>query len=333
MFMKETRPNPSNASAEDVFTAMHASPTKKGFIRLQAIYFLLQNHDKEFVAKAALTSVRTLNRWIDSFNESGIDGLIECQKSGRPRIIQPEVEKQITDLLDDPSKAQREHWTLKTLHGYLTEEISLDCSYSTLVRMVHKENYVYRFPRPQCIDQDEELRRNYLEKLKKWEQEYEHIWYIDEVGFEGDPRPRRRWVRKGEKRTVPYAGTHIRESVIGAVCPQNGEFVALQVSHCNADIFQIFLDHLAKELKTDNCLLIMDNASWHKAKSLNWHGIDHDYLPPYSPDFNPIERLWLRIKADFFTDWVARKPIELTQRVTKAILAFMKRRNDVKSIC
>jgi transposase len=39
-------------------------------------------------------------------------------------------------------------------------------------------------------------------------------------------------------------------------------------------------------------ILVLDNASWHKAKSLNWHHIEPVYLPPYSPDFNPIERFW-----------------------------------------
>jgi len=29
------------------------------------------------------------------------------------------------------------------------------------------------------------------------------------------------------------------------------------------------------------------------------------YLPPYSPDLNPIEKLWMVIKAEFFTDFIA----------------------------
>ena len=326
--MRQTRPNPSNATLDEVFTAMHASPTKKGFIRLQAIHFLLQGLEKSFVAKAALTNVRTLNRWIRRFNEFGIDGLIEKPRPGCPPLINDEQSKLIKELLDDPSKAGKEHWTLTALHGYLSETIDLNCSYRTLVRKVHQEGYALRVPRPKAIEQDEKKRQAYLEKLKIWEQEYDQIWYIDETGIEGDPRPRRRWVKIGEKRTVPYAGTHIRESVVGAVCPQTKQFEALQISHCCADIFQIFLDQLAKQLAGKNILLIMDNASWHKAKKLNWHGMAHEYLPPYSPDFNPIERLWLKLKAEFFTDWIAKTPDELTKRITKALLHFMTSEND-----
>ncbi|MBK8094461.1 MAG: transposase [Verrucomicrobiaceae bacterium] len=37
-----------------------------------------------------------------------------------------------------------------------------------------------------------------------------------------------------------------------------------------------------------------------KTKSLNWHHFEPEYLPPRSPDLNAIERLWLRMKADWF---------------------------------
>ncbi len=40
----------------------------------------------------------------------------------------------------------------------------------------------------------------------------------------------------------------------------------------------------------------MDNASWHKRKTTHWHNWQPMYLPPYSPDLNPIERIWLTIK-------------------------------------
>ena len=53
-------------------------------------------------------------------------------------------------------------------------------------------------------------------------------------------------------------------------------------------------------------VLVLDNASWHKSASINWHHIKPKYLPPYSPDFNPIEIVWLCLKRDFFTSWFAK---------------------------
>lgn len=98
-------------------------------------------------------------------------------------------------------------------------------------------------------------------------------------------------------------------------------------------MFQIFLDQLAKTVDCHKVLLIMDNASWHKSKQLEWHGMKHEYLPPYSLDYNPIERIWLLLKARFFTDWIAKTPEELSDRITFALNQFFKSTSKVSSIC
>jgi transposase len=43
------------------------------------------------------------------------------------------------------------------------------------------------------------------------------------------------------------------------------------------------------------------------------------YLPPYSPDFNPIKRIWLTIKARWFNDHVCRNEEKLLERLDQAI--------------
>jgi transposase len=106
-------------------------------------------------------------------------------------------------------------------------------------------------------------------------------------------------------------GDHIRANVIGAVCPATGECCTMIFDGVDSDVFQYYLDFLAKEipaLDSKRRVLIVDNASWHKAQRLNWHHFEVHYLPGYSPDFNPIERLWLRLKADFFSDFIAKSP-------------------------
>ena len=67
-------------------------------------------------------------------------------------------------------------------------------------------------------------------------------------------------------------------------------------------------------------ILVLDNASWHRKKSLNWHGWQPLNLPAYSPDFNPIERMWLAMKARWFNNYVCRTVDQLLQRLDHAIL-------------
>ena len=55
----------------------------------------------------------------------------------------------------------------------------------------------------------------------------------------------------------------------------------------------------------------------------NWHHFECKFLPSYSPDFNPIERLWLRLKADYFSNFIARSTEELNPRLCFALNAIM----------
>jgi hypothetical protein len=54
--------------------------------------------------------------------------------------------------------------------------------------------------------------------------------------------------------------------------------------------------------QTTTHILIMDNATWHRRKATHWLRWQPKYLPPYSPDLNPIERIWLAINARWFNN-------------------------------
>lgn len=192
-------------------------------------------------------------------------------------------------------------------------------------------------PEPKCRDSWKTERELFAKKMEGWVNDPEiELWFSDECGVEGDPRPRRRWVEPGLKPTIPYSGSHLRRNVIGAVRPVDGALSALIFSHCNTAVFQIFLDTFAQEYSAEpgkRQILVMDNGSWHKTKSLNWHHFEPEYLPPYSPDFNPIERLWFRLKNDFFSDYFYKKGKELEGRIIEGLQELMSQPEVIASQC
>jgi transposase len=124
--------------------------------------------------------------------------------------------------------------------------------------------------------------------------------------------------------------------VIGAVSPQSGALFSLIVDGVDTEVFQFFLDEMAKAVPSKEGvrqLLVVDNASWHKAARVNWHHFIPEFLPSYSPDFNPIERLWLRLKADWFWDFIARTREELTDRLCAGLKSFLDQPAKTASVC
>lgn len=90
-----------------------------------------------------------------------------------------------------------------------------------------------------------------------------------------------------------------------AVNPRNGEETSLLAPYVNTDCMNIFLEQMSKNLKAREAFLIMDCASWHKSKGLKTpENITIIYLPPYSPELNPVERFWLYIKQQILRNKV-----------------------------
>ena len=88
----------------------------------------------------------------------------------------------------------------------------------------------------------------------------------------------------------------------GAVEPLTGTRFFLELSHLTADCFQIFLNQFSVAFPESLNLLVLDNGRFHHAKSLEIpENVVLLFLPPYSSELSPIERLWQDIKAKLFS--------------------------------
>ncbi|MGF1573868.1 MAG: IS630 family transposase, partial [Sumerlaeia bacterium] len=318
-----TPPNLQNATVEELKIAMNCAPTQRTFIRLQVLENFYRGFDYALVEKMFSGSKRTFQRIISAWNKQGIDGLIERPKTGRPPLLSPPQIEVISDLLLHPEKAQQAHWTARKLHGFLRQELAIEVGYSTLTRALAENRWRLKYPRPIPAKGDETLKKAFRERLSALQRDTDvEIWFQDESGFEGDPRPRRRWMKVGAKGTVPRNGWHLRRNVSGMVCPRTGEVFFCTFSHSDTECFQAFLGEAQRwlELSKKRQILVLDNATWHKSKRIDWGRFEPLYLPPYSPDLNPIERLWQVIKQEWFTDHIATSYEGLNERLNQSLL-------------
>ena len=321
---------------------MNCGPDFKTHRRLNAIHLLMIGAPYEMVVRNSLVSARTVRLWVKRFNQQGIDGLIHRPGAGRPRILEhEEIEEKILPVVDDPSLAGEGHWTARKLCGWLNGELGTKLSYSTVVRYLHEHDYKRKIPRPMPEPPHreawEDRREAFVgELLKLLEDENCAVFFGDEAGFEGDPRPRQKWVKRGSHPTQGYYGGHIRQNVVGAVNPQDGQLVSLIVPHNDREVFQAFLDTMAEEVPDDDdreVWLVLDNASWHHVKSLQWHHIRPLFLPAYSPDLNPIERLWQYLKGHYLAGFITKYSDQLADKIEESIRDLLQQPERLQSVC
>ena len=121
--------------------------------------------------------------------------------------------------------------------------------------------------------------------------------FQDEAGFGRINKPKYCWCRKGVRPSVPCH--HIREYryVYGAIEPLTGESCFLIMPYCNTVCMNVFLEQLSASYPDDYIVLVCDGAAWHKSKGLELpENIVLFYIPPYTPEMNPIEQIWKEIR-------------------------------------
>ena len=103
--------------------------------------------------------------------------------------------------------------------------------------------------------------------------------------------------------------------------------------HCNAANFQIFLDEFSLQKPEELKIMVLDNGAFHKAKSLTIpDNIALVFLPPYSPELNPAEKMWAKLKRTFtnrlfhsleaLSDFICETTKTINQSNVKSTCAF-----------
>lgn len=128
------------------------------------------------------------------------------------------------------------------------------------------------------------------------------IIYIDESGFAHD-MPRTHGYAPIGERCYGVQDWHAkgRSNAIGALMDKALLTISLFKTNVNADIFTVWVEQDLLPKLPDNSVLVMDNASFHKRQDtlemIEKAGHTALFLPPYSPDLNPIEQKWAQAKA------------------------------------
>jgi transposase len=101
--------------------------------------------------------------------------------------------------------------------------------------------------------------------------------------------------------------------IFGSVNPVSGQYVGTIFSSCSTEEMNIHLKMLSANLNENvHAVLILDKAGWLRAKDLNIpRNISLFHLPPYSPELNPIERLWLWLKNKYLSNKIFKDVEEL----------------------
>jgi transposase len=96
----------------------------------------------------------------------------------------------------------------------------------------------------------------------------------------------------------------------------------------------LFLRELSLNHAHEHIVLILDRAGWHTAKDLTVpQNITLHWLPPYSPELNPVEHLWDEIREKWFLNRYFNSLESVEDQLMQALKTLMENPKLVESIC
>lgn len=271
---------------------------KLSFLNLVANY---QMSVRE-AAQALGLGISTGYKWIKDWNERGYHGLPPSpRRGGRPPRLKGEDLDHLRKLL-----RERGFWTTKEVKLLIREEFGVQLSCDQ-VRRILSEKLRMRFGKPYPRDhrrpQDAEERlekalEKALKELEAYGEEEIGIGFVDESSPQTTANTARVW--SFERPTIIKNTERLKANAIG-VYPLRGKAVIHFGEDSREETFIEFLKVFRKENPHYKAIiLILDNFKTHLSRRVREEagklGIKLVYLPPYSPDLNPIEFIWKSIK-------------------------------------
>lgn len=108
-----------------------------------------------------------------------------------------------------------------------------------------------------------------------------------------------------------------------AVSPHDGVLDSLVLPWVNAQTMSLFLAEVAQRHASEFVLMVMDQAGWHIAGELEVPpNMRLMFLPPYSPELNPVEHLWEAIREECFANHLFADLGAVEDALTAGITCF-----------
>jgi len=248
-----------------------------------------------------------INRWLIWYEAMGVEGLLTGKAPGPAPRLSPAQQADLVALIEKGSTAAGYTsgvWTGPMIGDLILQRFGVAYHNHHIPRLLHKLGFSVQRPRKRLARADADKQAQWLRKTfpaikKKAAACRGVVMFGDEASFWLDGTLHRTWARIGVQPRVDTFGMRKTAHVFGAITLESRPRFRYQfASVFSGKTFLAFLKHLVARSRR-KVFLILDNGPCHNLSddgkawlAKNHHRLALFRLPPYSPEFNPIEGVW-----------------------------------------
>lgn len=290
---------------------------------------------------------RTVTAWVCRFCCEGLSGVSRPKPTGRPPKLTPTQKAALATLIDEgPLKAGfgSACWRSPMIQQLIYDRFGVFYNVFYIAQLLKNLGFSYQKAAFVADHLDAGQRQAWCtttwpQILRLATEQQALLLFGDEASFPQWGTLSYTWARRGHQPLVKTCGKRKGYKVLGLIEYFTGRFFYQgQEGRLNSEAYLTFLTRVLAQV-TQPIILIQDGARYHTSVAMQRFFALHTkrltvfQLPSYSPDYNPIEKLWKKVKKEgthlqYFPTFEA-----LTDRVEHALLKFAKTPAEILSLC
>lgn len=329
---------------------MYRKETAQEFRRRRSVELIDKGESPIVIARILGVSTGSIHKWHKIYHNGG--SLLFEPRGGRPRRLSDEQLENLRRLLLRGATAFGWHndlWTSKRVAEVIRSQLKIEISRPhAWVVLTQYLGWSSQKPIQQLRERNDiEIMRWKVEDFPRIQEEAEkrdaHLIFIDESGFLLTPNVRRTFAPRGKTPVIKVSNPHGRISAIGAlaISPKRKhpyfyyDLLADNANfHSNSVVY--FIKQIQKRLPGP-ITIVWDAIPIHCSKPVNQYLEEHKELkieqfPPYAPELNPVDKVWLYLKYDRLPNYVPLTVDELRVRLIDE-LNILKTHQHVLASC
>ncbi|WP_373921406.1 IS630 family transposase [Photobacterium damselae] len=314
-------------------------------MRLLALAHFKDGHSRTQIAKFLKVSRTSVNKWVQTFLEEGLDGLKEKPRTGRPPLLTPKQREQLSQYIKDKAHdTQGGRLTGADIHAYIVKEFGKYYHPDSIYYLLNHMGFAWITSRSKHPQQSQAIQEDF-KKIFKFETILKipghielknvDIWFQDEARFGQQNTTTRLWAERGTRPRAVKQQQFEYAYLFGSICPQKGIGEAIVVPWVNKDIMIEHLKQISSVTeKGRHAIVIMDGAGWHTEDIADdFQNISIIKLPPYSPELNPIEQVWSWLRQHYLANQSFSDYEDIVSKVCSAWNSFLECSTRVTKMC
>ena len=315
-------------------------------LRVTAVRRVAEDGERPSVVMDSMGLCRTtIYPWLRKFEEEGWDALVEKIAAGPEPRLSEKHRQQVKRWIvgKDPRQYGFEFglWTRRIVSALILKRMGVSLGLTAVGKLLAQLEITPQKPLRRAYERDPVAVAAWVEERypalqRKARKHGASIFFLDEAGFDSEPRLGRTYGLKGHTPVVETTGQRQKVNVISAVNAYGAFWCQTYTERLNGTLFVQFLKEFTRG-RSGKVYLVVDGHPAHKANVVKdliaelKGKLELYFLPPYAPDLNPDEFVWSHMKGNGLSKKPLLKNESLKERVQSDLDKITGNRQLVRS--